>query len=206
MGGPHEITTVEELEAIYGAPRPQSLIKEVGTLTREYRTWIEAAPFAVLASVGDGGLDCTPRGDAGRIVEVLDDRTLLLADRPGNNRIDTLRNLVQDPRVALLFLIPGREETMRVNGRAVISRDPCLLARCNMAGKLPRTVLVITVESVYFQCARAVKRSRLWESPADGQTPPLPSIGDMLQSISEGGVDSATYDAELQERLNTTLY
>lgn len=206
MSGRHQITTVEELEAIYGVPRPQSLLKEVGQLTPEYRAWIEVSPLVVLASAGSDGLDCTPRGDAAGIVEVVDERTLLLPDRPGNNRIDTLRNLIEDPRVALLFLIPGRDETMRVIGRAVISTAPVLLERCSMNEKLPQSVLVISVESVYFQCARALKRSQLWTPPQDRIAPALPSIGDMLQSISKGAFDGAAYDAELQERLNKSLY
>lgn len=201
-----EITTLDELEAIYGAPRSQSVLKEVNQLTPEYRAWIEASPFAVLASVGNSGLDCTPRGDALRIVEVVDDRTLLLPDRPGNNRMDTLRNLVKDPRVALLFLVPGRDESIRVIGRAVISASPDLLERCAVDGKSPRTVLIISVESVYFQCARALKRSRLWSQPSIGNAKELPSVGDMLRSITDGTFDGTAYDAELQTRLNTNLY
>ena len=206
MGARHEITTVDALEAIYGAPRPQSLLKEVEKLTPEYKAWIDASPFVVLASVGAGGLDCTPRGDAAGIVEVVDERTLLLPDRVGNNRIDTLRNLVADPRVALLFLIPGREESIRVIGRAVISADPGLVDRCSVDGKRPRTVLVISIERVFFQCARALKRSRLWMLAQDGHAPALPSIGQILQSISKGVFDGAAYDDELQERLNKSLY
>lgn len=206
MAEAHQITTLEELEAIYGAPRPQSLLKEVSALTPEYRAWIEASPFVVVASSGAGGLDCTPRGDAGRVVEIVDERTLLLPDWPGNNRIDTLRNLVQDPRVALLFLVPSRDEAIRINGRAVISTDPDLLARLANCGKAPRTVLVISIKSVYFQCARALKRSRLWAPRAGEEIAALPSIGDMLQSITNGAMDGAAYDAELQVRLNTSLY
>lgn len=206
MSGRHEITTLQELEAIYGAPRPQSVMKEVGRLTAEYRAWIEASPFAVLASAGQDGIDCTPRGDAARIVEIIDEKTLLLPDRPGNNRIDTLRNVIGDPRVALLFLVPGRDESIRVMGRALISTDPVLLERSSMDGRLPRTVLVVSVESVYFQCARALKRSRLWTLSQDGTAPALPSVGEMLQSISKGEFDGAAYDAELMERLNKSLY
>jgi len=206
VSGRHEITTLDELEAIYGAPRPQSLLKEVGHLTPQYRAWIEASPFVVLASAGKDGLDCTPRGDGARIVEVIDERTLLMPDRPGNNRIDTLRNLVADPRVALLFLVPGRDETIRVIGRASISTDPELLNRCSVDGKLPRTVLIIEVTSVFFQCARALKRSRLWAHPQRQDAPALPSVGEILQSISNGTFDGAAYDAELGERINKSLY
>ncbi|MCB1515465.1 MAG: pyridoxamine 5'-phosphate oxidase family protein [Hyphomicrobiaceae bacterium] len=206
MGERHRITTLQELEMIYGAPRPQSLLKEVGQLTPEYRVWIEASPFVIMASAGEGGLDCTPRGDAGAVVHVLDDKTLLLPDRPGNNRIDTLRNLIQDPRVGLLFLSPGRDEAIRVNGRAVISVDPAHLQQGQMAGKLPRTALLISIDSVYFQCARAIRRSQLWAPRSSKELAALPSIGDMLQSVSQGAVDGANYDAELEQRINTSLY
>lgn len=202
----HQITTIDELAAIYGEPRPQSVLKEVGSLTPEYRAWVEASPFLVLASAGPGGLDCTPRGEAGGAVRVLDDSTLLLPDWPGNNRIDTLRNVVHDPRVAMLFLVPSREEAIRVNGRAVISVDADLLAHCALASRQPVTVLVVTIDSVYFQCARALKRSGLW-STSSGSTPPdLPSIGQMLAAITRGTIDGASYDAELAERLNKSLF
>lgn len=205
MSEVHRISTLQQLEAIYGAPRPQSLLKEVTALTPEYATWIKASPLAVLASVGADGLDCTPRGDPAGFVDVVDDKTLVLPDRAGNNRIDTLRNLIADPRIALLFLVPGRDETIRVAGRAVISTDPELLQRYVVAGKVPQTAMIITVERVYFQCARALKRARLWCADSDeGQA--LPSIGDILKSISNGQFDGAAYDAELRDRMNKTLY
>ncbi len=206
MGDSHEITTLDQLEAIYAAPNPQSLLKEVGQLTPEYKAWIEASPFVVLASSGPGGLDCTPRGDLADICKIIDDHTLLLPDRPGNNRIDTLRNLLGDPRVALLFLIPGRDETIRVVGRAVISTDPTLLERCSVDGKRPKTVLVISIASVFFQCARSIKRSRIWSRSQDTTLPELPSVGKMLQSISNGTFDGAAYDVELVERMKKNLY
>lgn len=207
MGGRHEITTLQDLEAIYGVPpSPQALLKEVGELTPEYRAWIEASPFVVLASSGAEGLDCTPRGDLADICKVIDERTLLLPDRPGNNRIDTLRNLIHDPRVALLFFVPGREEMIRVVGRAVISTDPALIELCRVDGKLPRSVLVISIGSVYFQCARALKRSQLWSRSQSADRPALPSVGNILQSISKGTFDGAAYDVELVERMKKFLY
>lgn len=205
MSEVHRISTLQQLEAIYGAPRPQSLLKEVTALTPEYAAWIKVSPFAVLASVGADGLDCTPRGDPAGFVDVVDDKTLVLPDRAGNNRIDTLRNLIADPRIALLFLVPGRDETIRIAGSAVISTDPELLQRYVVAGKVPQTAMIITVERVYFQCARALKRARLWCADSDeGQA--LPSIGDILKSISNGQFDGAAYDAELRDRMNKTLY
>src|SRR5438045_2807545 len=151
----HVITTVEELEAIYGTPGETSIVKETDHVTAHYRALIEASPFAMLATGAAEGLDCSPRGDLPGFVRVSDDRrTLLMPDRRGNNRIDSLRNIVRDPRVALLFLIPGIGQTLRVNGQAHLSIDSELLASFAVEEKPPRCVVVIAVEAVYFQCAR----------------------------------------------------
>src|SRR4051794_35341865 len=163
-GGDHLITSMEALEALYcDKPYPPSLFKEADRITPQYRKLIEASPFAVLASCGEDGLDCSPRGDPPGFVRVQDERTLLIPDRQGNNRIDSLRNIVRDPRVALLFLIPGMGETMRVIGRAHISTDPQLTAGFMINGRTPRCVLVVTVERAYFQCTKAIVRSKLWD-------------------------------------------
>src|SRR5207244_5373275 len=156
------ITTLEELEALYGQPGEASLIKEVPHLTPRYRALIELSPFAVLATSGPEGLDCSPRGDQPGFVRVVDSKTLMMPDRRGNNRTDSLRNIVRDPRMALLFLIPGSGTTLRVNGRAQLSTDADLLNSFAVDGKPPRSVVVIHVDSVYFQCARAIVRSDLW--------------------------------------------
>src|SRR5690242_12830606 len=142
------ITTIAELEALYGQPNEASTVKEVGYITPHYRAYIEASPFAVLATSGPEGLDCSPRGDVPGFVRVHDDRTLMLPDRRGNNRVDSLRNIVRDARVALLFLIPGIGNTLRVNGRAQVSTDADLLASFAVDGKAPRSVVVMAVEAV----------------------------------------------------------
>jgi len=201
----HTVHSLGELERIYGEPRAASLVKVAGRITPEYRAWIEAAPFAVLASAGAGELDCSPRGDAAGFVRIADDSTLLIPDRAGNNRIDTLRNIVEDSRVALLFLVPGVNESIRVNGSAEISTDPELLESFAVDGKLPRTVLIVTVKAVYYQCARAAMRSKLWEPTAHTNRASLPSIGDILEGVS-ADFDGKSYDAELKARLNRTLY
>lgn len=200
------ITTIAELEALYGVPGRRSVVKEANRITAEYRAFIAAAPFVVLASAGPEGLDCSPRGDAVPVVMVADESTLLLPDRPGNNRIDTLRNLVRDPRAALLFLIPGVGETIRVNGRAEISVAPDLVARCAVDGKPPLSVVVIHVESVYFQCARAVIRAGLWDASRQVARAALPSTGQIIAALESEPFDAAAYDAELPGRLRTTLY
>ena len=138
--------------------------KEIDHINPQYRAFIEAAPFFVLASVGPEGVDCSPRGDAPGFVRVTGERTLMIPDRRGNNRIDSLRNIVRDPRVSLLFLIPGVGETFRIIGRASISTDPALLEGFVFAGKTPRAVIIVDVERVYFQCSKAIIRSKLWEA------------------------------------------
>src|SRR2546421_262751 len=155
------ITTVDELRAIYGEPGEASTVKETDRVTPQYRAFIDASPFAVLATSGPEGLDCSPRGDAAEVVRVRDERTLLMPDRRGNNRVDSLRNIVRDPRVALMFLIPGSGTTLRINGRGQVSTDEALCASFLMEGKAPRSVVVIAVDEVYFQCARAIVRSDL---------------------------------------------
>ena len=202
----YRITDLDALQTLYGQPAGASLIKEVDHVHPHYRAFIEAAPFAILATSGPDGLDASPRGDPAGFVTVADDKTLLIPDRRGNNRIDSLRNIVADPRVALLFLIPGVGETLRVNGRASISTDPELLARFSMNDKPPRSVLVIHVETVFFQCSRAILRSELWDAAKQVDRSSLPSVGRMLGDISAGTFDGVTYDRELPDRVRSTLY
>ncbi|MEL6217040.1 MAG: pyridoxamine 5'-phosphate oxidase family protein [Pseudomonadota bacterium] len=202
----HRLTTEAELDAYYGPINPKSLVKELDHISDDYRAFIEAAPFVVLATAGPEGLDTSPRGDPAPVAHVLDRQTLALPDRRGNNRIDSLRNIVRDPRVALIFLIPGIGETMRVNGRAEISTDPDLLARYAMQGKEPRSVILVTAERVYFQCQKALKRSGLWEADAQVPRTALPSTGTMLQRMHSESFDGAAYDAEYPERMKRTIY
>ena len=194
------ISSIEQLEALYGAPVEASLVKEAGRITPQYRRLIEASPFMALATSGPEGLDCSPRGEFGGVVHIEDARTLMLPDRRGNNRIDSLRNIVRDPRVALLFLIPGSGSTLRVNGRAQLSADAALLARFAVDGKPPRTVMVIAVDAVYFQCARAVVRAELWNPERHVDPKALPTPGQILAEMSEARVGGEAYDREWPER------
>jgi len=200
------VQSIEELEAIYGAPRGASLAKEVATITDEYAAYIEASPFAALATSGPDGLDCSPRGDFAGFVRIGDRRTLLMPDRQGNNRIDSLRNIIHDPRASLMFLVPGSPTVMRVNGRAKISIDAELLATFAVEGKTPRSVIVFTVETIYFQCARAVMRSRLWNADSFVDPKSLPSVGAMLAAITKGEVDGEKYDAEWSARARKSMW
>jgi uncharacterized protein len=200
------LRSAEELERIYGRPKGGAVFKEITFLNAHYRAFVEASPFVVLASAGPNGLDCSPKGDAPGFVRVLDEATLALPDRLGNNRIDTLRNIVVDPRIALLFVVPGRGETLRVNGKAVISTQAELLASFAIAGKMPRRVILVTVEAAYVHCSKAFMRSKLWETPSSLEPARLPSMGEMMALLSAGGVDATAYDREAPERLKATLY
>lgn len=200
------VTSLEALEAIYGTPAETSVAKEVDRLTPEYRAVIEASPFVTLSTVGPEGLDCSPRGDAGAVVRILDDRTLVLPDRRGNNRIDSLRNVIRDPRVALLFLVPGSGTTLRVNGRAEISADPAFLATFAVGGSAPRTALVIAIDAVYFQCARAIIRSKLWDPASQARAESLPTPGAMLAAVSAGRIGGEDYDREWPERAAKSMW
>lgn len=202
----HQITTLEQLKAIYGEPVGNSLVKELDHVSDHYRTMIEASPFVVLATSGPEGLDCTPRGDPPGFVRVVDRNTLMLPDRRGNNRVDSLRNLVIDPRISLLFLIPGVGETLRVNGRAVINTDPALCRSFAMEDKLPRSVIVVTAERVYFQCPKALVRSRLWDPSRHVDRRSLPSSGQILAAIRPGEIDAEALDRAYPERLKQTIY
>ncbi len=202
----HLIRDEETLNALYGEISPGAIAKEIDYIHPHYRAMIEASPFMVLATTGPGGLDTSPRGDPAGFVHVLDDRTLLIPDRRGNNRADSLRNIIHDPKVALLFLIPGVGETLRVNGSAVISTDPALLERFPFNGTLPRSVIVVTAERVYFQCPKAIVRSALWNPDKHISRKALPSTGTILADISAGTVGGDDYDRAYPERLRTTLY
>lgn len=200
------IATIEQLEAIYGQPGTASIVKVANRVTPEYRVLIEKSPFAVLATSGPEGLDCSPRGDHAGFVRVHDDNTLMMPDRRGNNRVDSLRNIIRDPRVGLLFMIPGVGSTLRINGRAHLSADADLLASFKMDGKPPRSVAVITVEEVYFQCARAIVRSDLWNPDKHVDLATLPTPGEILAALSENREGGEEYDRVWPERARNSLW
>ncbi len=209
MSGPDNdavVTALEALRNLYGTPGQASLLKEIDYIHPLYRAFIEASPFAVLATAGAGGLDASPRGDGAGFVHVENDRRLLLPDRRGNNRVDTLENILVDPRIGILFLIPGIGETLRVNGTAKISVSEAHLDRFVVANQRPRSVLQIDVTAVYFQCSRAIVRSNLWDPASRLERSQLPSTGTMLAEISKNRIDAETYDKELPDRVKMTLY
>ncbi|MCA1325568.1 pyridoxamine 5'-phosphate oxidase family protein [Herbaspirillum sp. alder98] len=202
----HDITTVDQLEALYGQPTERALRKQIDHLNEDYQAFVRASPFIVLASAGEEGMDCSPKGDPAGFVHILDRHTLLVPDRPGNNRVDNLRNIVLDPRVSLLFIVPGVGETLRVNGRAGISVDPALLGRFEIRGKLPRSVIVVKVEAAYFHCSKSIVRSDLWNPAHHLARERLPSAGAIHQRLAGGNFDGAAYDRDLPQRTQDTLY
>lgn len=201
----HRITSIAELETLYGKPAGAAVTKEIDHLNGPYRTFIEKAPFVAIASAGEGGLDCTPRGDPAGFVRIVDARTLLIPDRRGNNRIDTLRNIVETGRVGLLFLIPGVGETLRVNGRAHITTDPALCATFEMQRQIPKSLIVVEIDRVYFQCTKALVRSKLWDPASQVPRSSVPSAGQMVAATTEG-FDGAAYDIAYPERIKQTIY
>ena len=206
-GKAHTISTMAELEAHYSdTPYPPALLKEVDRVTENYRKLIEASPFFALATNGPDGLDCSPRGDPKGFVRVIDDHTIAIPDRRGNNRIDTLRNILADPRVALLFLIPGCGETIRITGRAAISIDPALTQSFLVEGKAPRSVLVVSVDAVFYQCAKAIVRSKLWDATRHVERKSLPSAGTILADLTDGKLGGPEHDRTAPDRLKATIY
>lgn len=200
------IDTIEQLETLYGAPVETALAKETQTITPHYRAMIEASPFVALATSGPEGLDCSPRGDMAGFVRIHDEKTVMMPDRKGNNRVDSLRNIVRDPRVALLFLLPGSGNTLRINGRAHLSVSPGLLESFAVNGQFPRSVIVIDVDAVYFQCARAIVRSDLWNPEKHIAPDALPTPGEILSDLSGGKVGGPDYDMAWPERAKANLW
>jgi PPOX class probable FMN-dependent enzyme len=194
------------LTALYGESSAAAIAKEIDYIHPHYRAMIEASPFMVLATSGPEGLDASPRGDPNGFVHVLDDKTLLLPDRRGNNRVDSLRNIVRDNRVAMLFLIPGVGETLRVNGTAVISVAPDLITRFPFRNTFPRSVIVITVQRIYFQCPKAIVRSELWNPQKQVSRNALPSTGTILADVTAGLINGELYDRDYPDRMRTTIY
>lgn len=200
------VTTNEQLDALYDSAMSLALLKEIDHVSDHYRAFVEKSPFVIVATAGPEGLDCSPRGDPPGFVRVVDPKTVMMPDRRGNNRIDTLRNIVRDPRISLLFLIPGVSETLRINGHAEISVDPELCASFAMDDKLPKSVIVIRVDRVYFQCAKSLIRSKLWSADAQIPRTALPSSGQILEALSNDDFNGEEYDCNLPDRLKKTMY
>jgi uncharacterized protein len=200
------ISSLEQLDQIYGKPGQPALVKEVDYITPHYRAFIKASPFCALATSGPEGLDCSPRGDRPGFLRVADARTLQLPDRRGNNRTDSLKNIIREPHVALLFLIPGCNETLRVNGRAHLSIDPELLESFAVEEKAPRSVMVIEADTVYFQCARALLRSDLWNPQKHIDRKSLPTAGEILAALSDRKEGGPEYDRAWPARAKATMW
>ncbi len=202
-----DITTLDQLSAIYQAPKEAVLTKQTDYITPPGRAFIEAAPFVVMATATAVGIDCSPKGDVPGFVKILNERTLLVPDRPGNNRIDGMKNLIANPKIGLIFMVPGANETYRVNGTATISTDPELMARCAEKGKLPRTVIVVRVEEAFNHCSKAFTRAKLWEAGQEGRPDGVPTGGGFAAfRDGEDEAYAARYDADYAKRVPNELY
>ena len=199
----HYVETIEALEALYGTPAGASVRKVIHRLMPLHRDWIMRSRYCVVSTIGPNGTDGSPRGDDGPVVTELDDQTLALPDWRGNNRLDTLRNIVEDGRISLMFMVPGSNTVMRINGRAKLSANPALRARFERQGKLPATVIVIRIGEIYTQCARATMRAGLWNRDDSAD---LPTVGQMLAEASNGDEGGAVYDVEWPARAAQTLW
>lgn len=206
MNDHHFLTTLDQLAALYGSPNERSAKKEIYHLDEHCRALIAASPFVLLATSGNESADCSPRGDPPGFVKVLDDHTLLIPDRKGNNRVDSLKNIIENPLVGLLFMIPGVNETLRVNGSARISVDPTLCESLTIEGKIPTTVLVVTVMEAFIQCSRALVRSDLWNPEGFVPRETLPSTGTILAAHTGIHLDVAAYDDGIEATVRKTLY
>ena len=201
----HRVRSLQQLEQLYEEAPATSLLKEIDYISDHYRAFIEKSPFVVVASVGPDGLDCSPRGDPAGFVRVHDKHTVLMPDRRGNNRLDSIRNLIVDPRASLLFLIPGVGNTLRINGRGYVLTEPALIESFAIKGKLPKTVLMFKVDRIYFQCPKALVRSRLWDPSAQIERSELPSTGEILQAL-KADFDGEAYDQNYPQHLKRTIY
>jgi len=199
------IHTPEQLRALFGATPPNALRKETDHLHPVYQQWIQSSGFAVLATSGPKGLDTSPRGDPVPLVKIIDEKTLVLPERKGNNRIDSLLNILHDPRVSLIFLVPGVDETLRVNGSARITADLELLQSLAVNDRPPACALWIHVEQVFFQCGKSMMRSGLWQQRAADAAQP-PTAGAILAALSSGSIDAAQYEQEKPQRLRDGMY
>lgn len=197
------VEDIAELEALYGTPGRASLNKVATQLTPLYRKWIMASRLCILSTIGAGGTDGSPRGDDGPVVKELDTQTLAMPDWRGNNRMDSLRNIVEDGRVSLMFLVPGSNNVVRVNGQAKVSVDPKLVALFTDKGRAPRSVIVVKIAEIYSQCARALMRSETWTSKPSIE---LPTVGEILRETTAGDIDGTTYDAEWALRASKTMW
>jgi len=204
---PFAVTTPEDLSEIYDAPRATAIDKETDHVTAPGRAFIAASPFLILATASEAGVDCSPKGDAPGFVQLLDDRTILIPDRPGNNRIDGMKNIIDNPSVGIIFMVPGSNSTYRVNGAARISADPELLGRFEVRGKLPRAVIIVSVEQAFSHCPKAFVRAKLWDATTKNPPDSVPNQGDFA-AYRDGG-DKAyaeKYYAEYVERMKRGLY
>lgn len=203
------ISTINELRELYGEPMERALWKEIDYINDHYQQFIEACPFIILATHGEKGVDCSPRGDPAGFVRVVNEKCIQIPDRKGNNRLDTLINIVSNGDIGVFFLIPGVGETLRLAGKATIVKDEALCSSFAMGDKIPKSVISIAVEKVYFQCQKAIARSKLWEQDSIVDRSTLPTAGQMAKVFAAKHnveFDADKYDADYSEYMKKTIY
>lgn len=209
MTQPHRLPDMIENDAqltgLYSSPSERAILKQIDALDEHCRAFIAASPLVMLATCGPGGADCSPRGGQPGFVEVATSTLLLLPDSSGNNRLDSLRNMIANPSVGMLFLVPGIHETLRVNGRATISHNAELRDRFVSNGKTPKTVIGIHVEEAFIQCSKALVRADLWNAEKQRERTSLPSLGTVLEAHTRGRVNAAEYDRDAERRVRESL-
>jgi PPOX class probable FMN-dependent enzyme len=200
---PTIVNSITDLEALYGATNPASIDKVMAHITPHYKTWIEASKFLILSTIGPEGTDASPRGDDGPVVKILDAKTILLPDWSGNNRLDSLKNIVRDDRISLMFMIPGIDNIVRVNGTAQITPDEAITHQFAKDGKTPKSVIIVTVSELYFQCAKALMRSKLWDSGKEAIE--VPTAGDFVKEF-KADFDGKAYDDGYAEHAKKRMW
>ncbi len=204
-----KISSISELESTYGAAVPGAQWKEIDHINDHYRQFIEKSPFLILATRGEKGIDCSPRGDPAGFVRIVNQRCIQIPDRRGNNRLDSLRNIVTNPEVGLIFMVPNVGETIRVSGKAEILIDKELCDSFSINNQSASSVLSITVEKAYFQCQKALVRSKLWQSSEHIDRSELPSTGSMVKefaAMQNIEFDAESYDENYPEHMKKTIY
>jgi PPOX class probable FMN-dependent enzyme len=204
------ITSKEQLRDLYSQPLELAIKKQLDCLDELSEKFISLSPFAIISTAGKNGLlDASPRGEAAGFIKVLDKHTIAIPDRPGNNRLDSLTNIIENPKIGMLLLIPGFKECLRINGSAKIVTNNDLLKKFYHNGKLPKSLILVSIQEVYFHCAKAITRAKIWDSRSHVSRDKMPSLGRILMSQiapEKSEVEIKEVEALIEDRVKTTLY
>ena len=200
------IDSLEELRDSFGFPTGRAAVKEMPSLDKHSRAFIALSPFLVIATAGESGADASPKGDPPGFVKVLSDTEIFIPDRPGNSRIDTMRNLLENPHIGIVFLVPGMKETLRINGRGKVVTDAEILSTCSVNGKIPKCGICVQIDEVYMHCAKSMIRSKLWDPKKHIKRDSFPSLGKIFTDQQGGGLDAKEVDKDIEDKYKERLY